>query len=113
MASATADLAVPVAEPTLRERVGDTARRVAHMSHEARMLKSIATDAVEDGVYNARRAMKSARRDFDDARDAAAHRIKQQPLKTVGAAFGIGLFVGAVAASLAWFAVRPARRTQP
>ena len=38
MATAVLDPQVTHPEPTLRERVVDTARRVAHVSHEARML---------------------------------------------------------------------------
>lgn len=106
MATQHVETAVPPTEPTLRERVVDTARRVAHVSHEARMLKSVATDAVEDGVYKARRAVKTARRDFDDARDEAVYRIEQDPLKAVGVAFGVGLVIGVVSGTLAWLAAR-------
>jgi hypothetical protein len=110
MATATTDTAVPAVEPTLRERVVDTARRVAHMSHEARMLKSIASDAVEDGVYKALRAMKNARRDIDDVRGDAVYRIKKQPVKAVGVAFGAGVCLGIAAGALVWLAIRSPRQ---
>jgi ElaB/YqjD/DUF883 family membrane-anchored ribosome-binding protein len=110
MATATADPASLAPPSTLRERVVDTARRVAHMSHEARMLKSVATDAVEDGMYKVRRAVTTARRDIDDARDDATHRIKQQPLKSVGLAFGVGVGVGLATTAVAWLALRACRR---
>ena len=41
MATAVLNPQVTDTEPTLRERVVDTARRVAHVSHEARMLNRI------------------------------------------------------------------------
>jgi ElaB/YqjD/DUF883 family membrane-anchored ribosome-binding protein len=112
MATQTAETAVDPTEPTLRERVVDAASRVAHMSHEARMLKSVAADAVEDGVYKARRAVKNARREFHDARDEAAYRIKQDPLRAVGVAFGVGLVIGVASGTLGWLAARAARRSE-
>ena len=39
------------AHPTVRDRVLDGCRQAAHVSHEARLLKSVAEDLVEDGVY--------------------------------------------------------------
>lgn len=109
MATAAVDSPGTDAEPTLRERVVDTARRMAHMSHEARMLTSIAGDAVDERAYRARRAVRQARRGLDDARDDVAHRIKQEPMKAVGVAFGAGLFVGVVTGALAWLASRRTR----
>lgn len=111
MAGTTAEAAVP-AEPTLRERVADTARRVAQLSTDAGRLKAVASDAVEDGVYKARRAVKTARRDLHDARDEAVYRIKQDPLKAVGVAFGVGLLIGVATSTVGWLAARASRRTE-
>jgi ElaB/YqjD/DUF883 family membrane-anchored ribosome-binding protein len=58
-----------------------------------------ATDAVEDGVRAARRAFKTAQRSLQNAadlRDEAAYRVKREPLKAVGFAFGAGLLMGVV-----------------
>ena len=109
MATAAVDSPGTDAEPTLRERVVDTARRMAHMSHEARMLTSIAGDAVDERAYRARRAVRQARRGLDDARDDLTHRIKQEPMKAAGIAFGAGLCVGVVTGALAWMASRRTR----
>ena len=79
MATLHADTAAPPAEPNFSERVVETARRVAHLSHEARRLKSAANDAVEDGLDHAHRAMKIARQDFGLRRDDAADRIQRVP----------------------------------
>jgi ElaB/YqjD/DUF883 family membrane-anchored ribosome-binding protein len=112
MAIATADPALSPVESTLRERIVDTARRVAHLSHDARMLKSVATDAVNDGIYEARRAVKCVERDLADVRDEAAYRVKREPLKAVGVAVGFGVCVGVAFGVLAWFAARGVRRPQ-
>ena len=89
--------------PTIRDRVLDGCRQAGHVSHEARLLKSIAEDLVEDGVYAAKRAMKSVRRcagGFDDLRDEAIHRLKRRPLLAVGAALGVGVALGVVVAAI-------------
>lgn len=109
MATAVVDPQVTDTEPTLRGRVVDTARRMAHLSHEARMLTSIASDAVEERAYRARRAVTQARRGLDDTRDDMVHRIKQEPMKAVGVAFGAGLCLGAATGLLAWLAARRTR----
>ena len=106
MATAVLNPQVTDTEPTLRERVVDTARRVAHVSHEARMLTSIASDAVDERAYRARRAAKQARRGLDDARDEMVHRIKQEAMKAIGLALGAGLCLGAVTGLLAWLTAR-------
>ena len=60
-------------------------------------LKSLAADAVEDGVHSAKRTLKTiARRvpDAADMRDEVAHRIKREPIKAVGIAVAAGVAVG-------------------
>ena len=87
-------------QDSVRPHVVDAARR-AHVSHEARLIKSLATDAVEDAVYATNQAIKTAKRrvqDFADRRYEVAHRIRQQPFKAVGIAFGAGALLGAVTA---------------
>jgi hypothetical protein len=84
--------------PTARERAVDACWHAAHFSHEARLLKSVAEDAIDDGVHAAKRALKSVRHRFEelgDLRDEALHRVKRQPLPALGAALGIGLAIGA------------------
>jgi len=101
----------PHTPPTLRDRAMDAARHVAHTSHEARLLKSIAADSIEDGVHAAKRAMKSAARgleQLEDFRDETAHRIKQQPFRAIGIAAICGVLVGA---GIGWFGARYSRRS--
>ena len=94
----TATLDTPVADQaaTVRDRVLDATRHVAHISHEAKLLKSIATDAVEDGLHAARRAVKNATRGAADFKDDAVYGIKRQPLKSIAIAAAIGLAVGTI-----------------
>ena len=91
-------------------RVVDACRQASHPSHEARLLKSLATDAVEDGVHAAKRAITSVKRrveDLEDLKDEAVHRMKRQPLRTVGIALGVGLVLGV---AISWIGYRPGRR---
>ncbi len=95
---------------TTFDKAVDTVRHAAHLAHEARLLKTVTADAVEDGVYAARRALKTARRWTDrawDLRDEAGYRIKRQPFKFVCLALGVGVQLGLV---LAWAGSRAARR---
>jgi ElaB/YqjD/DUF883 family membrane-anchored ribosome-binding protein len=59
-----------------------------------------ATDAVEEGVRAAKRAFKTAKRGLEtaaDLRDEAAYRVKREPFKAIGLAFGTGLLLGVAA----------------
>ncbi|MEQ1910758.1 MAG: hypothetical protein ABMA15_18200 [Vicinamibacterales bacterium] len=106
----TSEATNAVAEPNVRERIVDAGRRVVQAANDARALKSVASDALEDGLYTARRAVKTAARDLVDVRDEASYRIKKAPMQSVGMAFGAGLCVGVAAVALAWLAGRPWRR---
>ena len=71
----------------IRRSVDDALRQVAHVAHKARVLKTIAADAVEASVVE------------------TAHRIRKDPFKFVAIAFAIGVPLGAF---LGW-ALRPSR----
>ena len=105
----TSEASVAVAEPNLRERVVDAGRRVTKAAQDVRQLKSVATDALEDGLYTARRAVKTAARDLVDVRDEASYRIKKAPMQSVALAFGAGLCLAIAAGAAAWL-VKKARR---
>lgn len=79
---------------TVRDRAVDAVRQASHVAHEARLLKMLASDALEDGVHAAKRAMTHGMHDLDDLRDSAAYRIKRAPLMTVGLALGAGILLG-------------------
>ena len=88
------------AAPTVVDRIIDAGRHAAHLSHEARAVKTMAEDAIEDGVHAAKRAAKSVRHGLErleDARDEGIHLLKRRPLKTLAVTAGVGLTVGLVA----------------
>lgn len=76
-------------------------------------LKSLAADAVEDGVHSAKRTLKTIARRMPDAadmRDEVVHRIKREPIKAIGIAMAAGVAVGlAVGLAVDWIG-RGARR---
>jgi hypothetical protein len=80
----------------VRERAVDALRQAAHFSHEARLLKTLATDAVEDGLHAAERTIKRARQTALDARDDVTYRVKREPLKALARAFGAGAMFGLI-----------------
>jgi ElaB/YqjD/DUF883 family membrane-anchored ribosome-binding protein len=84
-------------QTTVRHRAVDTVRQAAHLAHEARLLKTLASDAVEDGVHAAKRAITHGLHEFEDLRDSAAYRVKRAPLMTVGLAFAGGILLGVLA----------------
>lgn len=107
MTPATVDTSVAEGKPTIRERAIDAARRAAHLSHEARLFKSLGAEAVEDGVYAARRTIKSAQHRVEDLKDEATYRVKRQPLKAVGIAVGAGFVLGM---AVGWIGSRCGKR---
>ncbi len=108
MSTATPD----TPDTTRRDKAADAIRHATHASHEVQLLKSLAGDAVEDGMYAVRRAYKTVRRrlhEAGDLRDEAIYRVKRDPLRAIGAAFGAGLLLGAATGLL--IARRPRRQT--
>jgi hypothetical protein len=106
MASATTDKPDVMQQPRSGEHAERGGRQVAHLSHDFRQLTAEAEEAIEDGIYAARRAIKSARRrvdDLGDLRDDAIHGMKRQPVKAAGIVLGAGLVSGIV---LGWMAGR-------
>jgi ElaB/YqjD/DUF883 family membrane-anchored ribosome-binding protein len=70
---------------------------------EVSRIKSIVTEAVEDGVKSAVKAVRQGRSAAEDAIDEARHRVKQRPFQAIGVVFGAGVLVGGL---LAWMASR-------
>jgi ElaB/YqjD/DUF883 family membrane-anchored ribosome-binding protein len=91
MASAHAETVTPT---TVHDRVVDAVGRAAHMAHEARLLKTLVSDAVEDGVHAATRAVTRGAREVEDLRDEVAYRVKKAPLASLAVAAGAGLILG-------------------
>ena len=47
-------------KPSVADRIVDAVQHAAHVSHEARLVKSLAYDAIEDGAHEAKRAVKKS-----------------------------------------------------
>lgn len=67
---------------------------------EVSKLRSIVSEAVEDGVRSANQAMKRGRHAAEDLVDDVRHSVKQRPFESLGLAFGAGLLVGGLTAWL-------------
>jgi ElaB/YqjD/DUF883 family membrane-anchored ribosome-binding protein len=83
--------------------IGD---RLAEVGGEAARLKAAASQAVEDAVTEAKRLAKHSRYAAEDLMEDAAHRVKRDPLRSVGLGLAIGLGMGALSV---WVATRNAR----
>ena len=90
-------MATQTTDPTVAAGTGqsacafETARRVAHVAHEADLIKSMIADTAETAAYETRRAITRGRRNIERARDAVEYRVRRAPLVAVGAAFAAGI----------------------
>lgn len=70
---------------------------------EVSRLKSVVTDAVEEGVETAVKALKQGRTTAEDAIYDARHTVKQKPLQAVAVVFAVGVLTGSL---LGWMSTR-------
>ncbi|HVO63806.1 MAG TPA: hypothetical protein VMT53_22980 [Terriglobales bacterium] len=70
---------------------------------EASKIPSIVTDAMEDGVRSASRAVRHGRYAIEDVIDEAQHTIKQRPFQAIGKVFVAGMLAGGF---VTWLACR-------
>lgn len=70
---------------------------------EVARIKDVVTEAVQDGVESAVKALKQGRVTANDAIDDARHTVKQKPLQAVGVVFAAGVLVGSM---LGWLSTR-------
>jgi ElaB/YqjD/DUF883 family membrane-anchored ribosome-binding protein len=68
---------------------------------EVNRIKTVVTEAVDDGVQSAFRAMKQGREAAEDAVHDARTAIKRNPLQSAGVLLGVGILIGCLAAFLA------------
>jgi len=98
-------------ESTTTDRVVEGCRQAAHFSHEAKLLNSLAKDTLEEAVHAAKVELRRKVRKLEDLREDAVTQVRRRPLAAVGAAFGIGLGVGALAIWMARAVSRMTART--
>lgn len=94
------------AKPSIRDRIAEAARHATQISHEARQLKAVAVDAVEDGLGAARQVLGSVQRRVEHAAECRTDvitRLKRQSWKGVGAALAVGVAAGV---AVLWLARR-------
>ncbi len=75
----------------------DKPAAVEDILRDVSRFKSIVTDAVDDGVRSALRAMRQGRIAADDAIHDARRAVKQNPLQSMGILFAAGVMTGALA----------------
>ena len=63
---------------------------------EVSRIKSMVTEAVEDGVRSALQAIKHGRYAAEDAIDEARHTVKQKPFQALGIVFAAGALIGGI-----------------
>jgi ElaB/YqjD/DUF883 family membrane-anchored ribosome-binding protein len=79
---------------------------IGEVLNEVSKLKGMLTDAVDDGVRSAVRALKQGRHAAEDAIDDARHVVRKNPFETVGVVFLAGVVTGGL---VAWIASRRPR----
>ena len=70
---------------------------------EVSRMKTIVTEAVEDGVKSAVKALKQGRYAAEDMIGDARHTVKQRPFQSLGVVFAAGVLTGAL---VSWLASR-------
>jgi len=74
----------------------DKAPTVDEVLHEVSRIKSVITEAVDDGVRSALRASKQGREYAEDKIQDARHAIKRNPLQAVGIVLAAGFILGSL-----------------
>ena len=70
---------------------------------EVSKLKMVVTDAVEEGVESAVKALKQGRDVAEDAIYEARRTVKQKPFQAMGVVFAVGVLTGSL---VAWLSSR-------
>lgn len=67
---------------------------VEDVVREVSKIRSTVTEAVDDGMKSAVRAIKQGRDAAEDVIDDARHSVRRNPFKAVGVVFAIGVLAG-------------------
>lgn len=73
----------------------EKAPSVEDVYREVSRIKAVVSEAVEDGVRSAVKAIKQGRHAAEDTLDDAKHTIKQKPFEAMGVVFAVGVLTGA------------------
>ena len=76
--------------------VFETQATVDDFYREVNRIKSIVTDAVDDGVQSAIRAVKQGRHVAEDAVHDARYRIERNPFQAAGVVLSAGVVLGSL-----------------
>ncbi len=76
---------------------------VENVFREVSRIKTNVTEAVDEGLRTASRAIKHGRTAAEDAIDDTRRAVKRSPINAIGIAFAAGLMTGSLAA---WIAFR-------
>jgi ElaB/YqjD/DUF883 family membrane-anchored ribosome-binding protein len=98
---------LPEGETAMAAEILEKSATLDDILHEVAKIKSIVTDAVDDGMRSALRAVKQGRAAAEDVIDDAIHStkkaVKQNPLEAMGILFAAGLLAGGL---LTWSCTR-------
>ena len=83
--------------------LSDKSATIDDVLREVSKIKSIVTDAVDDGVKSAIKAIKNGRHAAEDVLDEAEHAIKRRPFEAMGVFFAAGVVTGTL---LTWIGSR-------
>ena len=74
----------------------DKAPSVDEVLREVSRLKSVVTEAVDEGFKTAMKTVKQGREAAEDAIDDSRRYVKQNPFEALGIIFAVGVLTGAV-----------------
>ncbi len=83
--------------------ISEVTATVEDALREVSKLKTMVTEAVEDGVKTAVKAIKQGRYAAEDMIGEARHTVKRNPLQAMGIVFAAGVLTGAL---VAWIGTR-------
>lgn len=73
----------------------EKAPSISDVYREVSRMKDVVSEAVEDGMKTAVKAIKQGRHAAEDVLDDTKHTIKQKPFEAMGVVFAVGVLTGA------------------
>ena len=72
----------------------EKAPSVGEVLREVSRIKTVVTDAVEDGVKTALKTVKQGKASAEDVIQEARHKVRRNPLEAIGVVFAAGVLTG-------------------